>query len=145
MSFGNTGVYTPVTGAESATPGATIKSATWNSIFTDISAALTQIAQQAFTSSVVRVTATAYTVQTSDAAIIFNQAALVTLTLPAPASNVGRWLRVKTVAGGVNSASSNVLPLANDSVANATVVASAAGKYAVLACDGTNWVIMHGN
>lgn len=41
----STGIYTPPAGAESATPGATISSATWNAIFTDISLALSQLAQ----------------------------------------------------------------------------------------------------
>lgn len=42
MPFSN-GVYTPPTGAENATAGKVIASATWNSIFTDLSTALTQI------------------------------------------------------------------------------------------------------
>lgn len=40
------GVYTPPLGAENAVPGAVIRSATWNAIFTDIATALTQLAQQ---------------------------------------------------------------------------------------------------
>jgi len=48
MPFGPNGTYTPVTGAESATPGAVIKSATWNSINTDYATALTQLGQQTF-------------------------------------------------------------------------------------------------
>jgi hypothetical protein len=39
-------VYTPPNGAENAFPGEIIASATWNSIFTDISNALTQLGQQ---------------------------------------------------------------------------------------------------
>lgn len=35
------GTYTPPTGAENAAPGGVIRSATWNTIFTDMSAALT--------------------------------------------------------------------------------------------------------
>lgn len=42
MPFSN-GVYTPPTGAENATAGKVIASATWNSIFTDLSTALTQL------------------------------------------------------------------------------------------------------
>ena len=145
MGFSSNGVYSPASGAESATPGATIKSSIWNSVFTDYAAALTQLAQNSFTSSVTRVTATTYTVATSDAAIIFNQAAACVVTLPTVASNVGRWLRVKTVAGPVNSASANVLPTTSDSAPGSVVLASTAGKYAVLTCDGTYWVAMEGN
>lgn len=42
-----TGVYTPASGAESAAPGVIIASAVWNAIFTDLSTALTQLAQNA--------------------------------------------------------------------------------------------------
>ena len=41
-----TGIYTPPNGAENAFPGEVIASATWNSIFTDIAEALTQLGQQ---------------------------------------------------------------------------------------------------
>ena len=41
-----TGVYTPPNGAENAFPGEVIASATWNSIFTDLSGALTFLGQQ---------------------------------------------------------------------------------------------------
>lgn len=40
-----TGVYTPPNGAENAFPGEVIASATWNAVFTDIAAALTQLGQ----------------------------------------------------------------------------------------------------
>jgi len=49
MPFNTAGVYTPPAGAESATPGAVIQSATWNSIFTDLSSALTQSMEQLIT------------------------------------------------------------------------------------------------
>jgi hypothetical protein len=39
----STGIYTPASGAESAAPGQVIRSLTWNSIFTDLSTALTQV------------------------------------------------------------------------------------------------------
>jgi hypothetical protein len=48
MPFGPNGTFTPVTGATTATVGAVIKSATWNSVFTDISTALTQLGNQTF-------------------------------------------------------------------------------------------------
>jgi len=45
MPFSGT-IYTPPTGAENATPGAIIQSATWNAIHTDIAAALTEVMSQ---------------------------------------------------------------------------------------------------
>lgn len=39
------GIYTPPSGAENAVPGEVIRSATWNTIFTDLSTALTQVGQ----------------------------------------------------------------------------------------------------
>ena len=42
-------VYTPPTGAENAAPGQVLQSAVWNAIFTDMAAAITQLATQANT------------------------------------------------------------------------------------------------
>jgi len=47
MPFNSSGVYTPASGATTAFPGQVIASATWNAIFTDISNALTDLAQYA--------------------------------------------------------------------------------------------------
>jgi len=48
MPFSGTGVYTPAAGALTAAPGAIIKSSVWNAIFTDMTAAFTQVAQSRF-------------------------------------------------------------------------------------------------
>ena len=48
MPFSSTGVYTPAAGALTAVPGAIIKSSVWNAIFTDMTAAFTQVAQSRF-------------------------------------------------------------------------------------------------
>jgi hypothetical protein len=45
MPFASDGTYTPPNGAENAFAGKTIASATWNSIFTDLSSALTTLGQ----------------------------------------------------------------------------------------------------
>jgi hypothetical protein len=42
----STGIYTPPTGAENAAPGQVIRSAIWNTIFTDIATALTAVGQR---------------------------------------------------------------------------------------------------
>lgn len=46
MPFNSAGVYTPAAGATTAAPGDVIRSATWNSIFTDISTALSTLGAQ---------------------------------------------------------------------------------------------------
>jgi len=48
MGFNATGVYTPAAGALTAAPGGIIKSSVWNAIFTDMTAAFTQVAQSRF-------------------------------------------------------------------------------------------------
>ena len=70
-------------------------------------------------------------------------AANVAITFPTASANTGRIVVVKNLSGTytVISASSNVKPLASDTAGTA-ILAATAGKYAVLVCDGTNWVIM---
>lgn len=46
MPFNGSGVYTPPNGAENAVPGGLIQSSVWNSIFTDISTALTTVGER---------------------------------------------------------------------------------------------------
>lgn len=45
MPFNSSGAYVPISGSETAAPGQTIASATWNAIFTDIATALTTLGQ----------------------------------------------------------------------------------------------------
>lgn len=67
-----------------------------------------------------------------------------TVTLPAAASWTGRRIVIKTIqAQAVNSASSNVVPLAGGAAGTA-IVTGTAGNWAELVSDGTNWVIMAG-
>lgn len=87
---------------------------------------------------------TDYTVAASATFIISNRAASNTLTLPTPANNTGRILWVKTIqAQTVISASSNVLPRASGSAGTA-ILPNTNGAWAMLLCDGTNWIIMAG-
>jgi hypothetical protein len=87
---------------------------------------------------------TSYTTGVNDAALSFTSASAVTLTLPSAASFPGRVLFLKeTGAGAVSSASSNVVPLAGGSAG--TAILTAAGKWAQLHSDGTNWIIMEAN
>lgn len=91
------------------------------------------------------VTAATYTVAATDSSIIYNTAAANTTTLPAPASNNGRWLTVRTIAAfAISSASANVVPVTGGAAGTA-ILAGTAGKYAILQSDGTNWQIMVSN
>ena len=65
-------------------------------------------------------------------------------TLPDPATYSGRELTIKTVvAFGVNSASSNVIPLAGGA-AQSVIVTGTAGKWATLVSNGVAWEVMAG-
>ena len=87
--------------------------------------------------------AATYTVGATDFSIIFN--AGCTVTLPTASSYTNRMLNVKcTSANAVNSASSNVVPLAGGA-AGTSILAATAGKWAQLQSDGTNWIIMQAN
>jgi hypothetical protein len=69
-------------------------------------------------------------------------AAACVVTLPAAASYTGRVVVMKTVqAFAINSASSNVVPLAGGAAGTA-IVSGTAGNWAELVSDGSNWVIM---
>ncbi|RUW55623.1 hypothetical protein EOA32_00980 [Mesorhizobium sp. M1A.F.Ca.ET.072.01.1.1] len=99
----------------------------------------------AIATAVPTIQTTNYTVSADDDSVIFNGSGTITATLPAAASYPGRWLTVKTItAQAVNSASSNVKPLASNTAGTA-ILAATAGKWALLRSDGTNWVIMAGN
>lgn len=87
---------------------------------------------------------TNYTVAADATFIINNRAASNTLTLPTPADNTGRVLFVSTIqAQTVVSASSNVVPREGGSAGTAILPATD-GAWAMLVCDGTNWIEMAG-
>jgi hypothetical protein len=84
------------------------------------------------------------TMLSTDNSLIFNGAGSLTLTLQAAATYPGRWLYVKTIAAQtVVSAASNVVPRAGGAAGTA-ILAAAAGNWAALQSDATNWVIMAG-
>lgn len=72
-------------------------------------------------------------------------AGAVTLTLPSAATFPGRVITVKTTSGiAVNSASANVVPIGG-TVAGTAILTGAAGKFATLVSNGTNWITMQTN
>jgi hypothetical protein len=84
-----------------------------------------------------------FTLADAEDYIINNKpAAACVVTLPAPASYTGRVVVMKTIqAQAINSASSNVVPLAGGAAGTA-IVSGTAGNWAELVSDGTNWIIM---
>jgi hypothetical protein len=85
-----------------------------------------------------------YTVVDGDQWLIFNGSGSITVTLPTAAAYTGRYIAMKTIAAfTVISASSNVVPRTSATVGTA-ILAAAAGSWAVLISDGTNWVIIAG-
>jgi len=64
------------------------------------------------------------------------------VTLPAASNYTGRVVVMKTIqAQAINSASSNVVPLAGGAAGTA-IVSGTAGNWAELVSDGINWIIM---
>jgi hypothetical protein len=84
-----------------------------------------------------------FTLGDSEDYVINNKAgSACVVTLPAPASHTGRVVVLKTIqAQAINSASSNVVPLAGGAAGTA-IVSGTAGNWAELVSDGTNWIIM---
>lgn len=88
-------------------------------------------------------TSNAYTVAAANSSLNFADAAGCTVTLPTASLFPGRILMMSnTAAGAVVSASSNVIPQAGGAAAAAILPANAAGVWAELQSNGTNWVIM---
>ena len=88
---------------------------------------------------------TNFTMGAAETSIIANGAGTITVTLPSPASSVGQWRTIKTIAAQtVVSASSNVSPQVGGAAGTA-ILAATAGKWADLQSDGTNWIIMRSN
>lgn len=93
----------------------------------------------------VTLTGTSGSVGAQDVDVIFNASGTFTATLPSASALAGRELTVKSIAAQtINSASSNVVPLAGGAAGTALLV-SGAGKWARLKSDGTSWITMTGN
>lgn len=83
-----------------------------------------------------------FTVAANENFIVCNGAGSITVTLPAVASSGGRVLYIKTLAAQtVVSAASNVQPIGSATPGTA-ILAGTAGTWAMLVCNGTNWIVM---
>ena len=125
MPFNSSGVYSPPAGAESAAPSQVIRSATWNTIFTDISAALTLLGQQVLAAPRIISTPGSFTVAVSDAVILVKANAPV-ITLPLSSSKVGPVQIVGAATGIFSSHNAAVTPTGGDTISGLTGVTLAA-------------------
>lgn len=74
--------------------------------------------------------------------VVCNGAGSITVTFPTASANTGRLVWIKTIAAQtVVSASSNVKPISSGTAGTA-ILAASAGAWAMLVCDGTDWVVM---
>ena len=90
-------------------------------------------------------TTAARTLAATDTYVICNYAGTVTLTLPDPATAIGRPITVKTwTANTVVSASSNVVG-PTGGAAGTAILSATAGKWADLISNGTTWYVMRNN
>lgn len=128
-----------------ATAGLTVRDSTGVTTYSVTDANGVQSAGYLGSRAPVTKTGTSSTVAAGDSSIIYNASGTHTTTLPAAASFPGRWLFVRSIAAqAVNSASSNVVPLAGGA-ASTGILAATTGKWAWLQSDATNWQIMAAN
>lgn len=87
---------------------------------------------------------TNYTVAADVTFIRSDRGSTNTITLPAAATSTGRILVISTIqAFTVVSASSNVVPR-EGGTATTAILPATDGAWALLVCDGTNWIEMAG-
>jgi hypothetical protein len=88
---------------------------------------------------------TDYTVAAGVTFIISNRGSPNTITLPAAATNTGRILVISTIQPfAVSSASGNVVPREGGGANTPILPTASDGAWALLVCDGTNWIEMAG-
>jgi len=83
-----------------------------------------------------------FTLADNENFVVCNGAGSITVTFPTASANSGRVVWIKTIAAQtVVSASSNVKPISTNTAGTA-ILAGSAGAWAMLVCDGTDWVVM---
>ena len=83
-----------------------------------------------------------FTLADTENFVVCNGAGSITVTFPSAAASAGRVVWIKTIAAQtVVSASSNVKPIGTNTAGTA-ILAASAGAWAMLVCDGTDWVVM---
>ena len=85
---------------------------------------------------------TSFTLGDTENFVVCNGAGSITVTFPTASANTGRVVWIKTIAAQtVVSASSNVQPITS-ATAGTAILAGTAGAWAMLVCNGTDWVVM---
>lgn len=83
-----------------------------------------------------------FTLADSENFIVCNGSGSITVTFPTASASTGRVVWIKTIAAQtVVSAGTNVKPISTNTAGTA-ILAASAGAWAMLVCDGTDWVIM---
>lgn len=86
-----------------------------------------------------------FTLGAAENFVVCNGTGTITVTFPTASANAGRVVWIKTIAAqAVSSASSNVQPLTSVTAGTA-ILTGTAGKFAMLVCNGTDWVVMSAN
>lgn len=141
----NTGIYTPPNGATDAFPGQIIASATWNSIFSDIATALTELGQQQ-TNTVLkpRIISVfgAFTVSSTDRIILVDNPA-GTIYLPAAANKVNPVTIIGNSSTIFGSANSLILPNGAETISGLLMTTLTANYQAItlLPLPGGGWLM----
>lgn len=140
MPFNSAGTYTPASGATTAVPGQLIQSAVWNSIFTDLSNALTLLGEQLYGTT--SVTSTPYVPVSTDAFLLVNDAAPVAINLPTAASRSGFPLSIKDISGAANTNNITITPNGADTIQGlaSLVISDAYGGYLLYPVTG-GWIL----
>jgi hypothetical protein len=140
MGFNSGGVYTPATGATTAAPGVLIQSAVWNSIFTDLSSALTLLGQQLYGTT--SVTGATYVPASNDALLLVNRAGTVAINLPSASSRAGYPLTIKDISGAAQANNITINRNGSDTIEGLTslIINAAWGAYRLIPVSG-GWII----
>jgi hypothetical protein len=140
MPFNSSGVYTPATGALTASPGALIQSAVWNAINADYTAALTSLGQQVY--GLTNVGTTPYIPLSTDTFIGVNIASASVVNLPTGASRNGYPLAIKDLSGAAQTNNITINRNGGDTIEGLTsiVINTAYGGYNLFPV-ASGWVI----
>lgn len=103
------------------------------------------VAASYFSSVPTVISASSYTVATTDSSVVNSGATTLTITLPPASATTGRLLDVRTItAATVVSASANIVPITGGAAGTA-ILAATQGKWVTLQSTGSNYQIIRGN
>ena len=121
MPIAPSGIYTGPTGSTNSTPGQVIRSATWNTINTDVATALTQLAQQVFLPIPRTVASGSFTVAIADTAVLVKGSS-PTIVLPLSSTKTGTVRIFGDAATVFGSANALVIATSPDTISGSGTV-----------------------